>query len=810
MRTVNSTNEVKFLSERGISKLNSGLLPEARMYLMDAFELDGKNPSINKAIEKLKRMEHRKNTEKQGTKAPKDAVLSTSSEGVATPITRDTSASSNVKKYGTDGSGPREGNKFTAEVALAKIQETSAIDDNVTSSRRKLKMQNIVVGDDSDAVSEVTNTVGKKEQVAVGVAKENENKMMVLHSNFPSVASETLRILRKEGGMVMVEIESSIFLIAAPTHASCDKIEEIKNGSGVEVSTDFSFAIGHVNTLYKILHENALPSSIKEEPRNLVMFHPSHLNVGLMEDIKFSNKIVRDSNINCLITRDGSPLREFFKKIESGLDGYNDPDLIGGKHYSAPLITNANQSGRTSVKDWNEAKAFGKKHNIPLAVRFKYDENEVSGNLGIFQIRSNAVHSLRRGDLHAEIGDREKVKQLRVGFATHVIDALDLISGKRSIASLYEMFKSIDTNDGFLDRNQFEAFLNKISKDATNAANGLFALLELWGGDSTTKRRKEQTDILFNAIDFQGDGILSFVEFVRFLEDSHERGATPQMRALQEKFVGSFVHQVNIKLGSDHKELDLDPFIRAFNMMDLNHDHSIKKHELQLFFDSKELRDDQEALSDIEIAVLFAFIDTDGSEEVSLIEMYSYLEDCVQMKKEFVERKKLTKESMLEKRGAILFEKNKFEESARTYREAAGYSGSGEDYVPDDIELCIRCLSNAALCHIKLSEWEDAIMICDVVLRFGETPKAMYCRGIAKMNLGRLAESHADLTAASNFDNDNEEVKQGLLTLKQIQALPENKIPTSIAGPARGNYDADNEEDKQRGLLCFCCTRHAP
>eukprot|EP01083_Nonionella_stella_P021725 60185_1 len=164
--------------------------------------------------------------------------------------------------------------------------------------------------------------------------------------------------------------------------------------------------------------------------------------------------------------------------------------------------------------------------------------------------------------------------------------------------------------------------------------------------------------------------------------------------------------------------------------MDLNHDHSIKKYELRLFFDSKELRDDQ-ALSDIEIAVLFAFIDADGSEEVSLIEMYSYLEDCVQMKKEFAERKKLTKESMLEKRGLILFEKNKFEESAQIYREAAGYSRTGEDsdYVPDDIDLCIRCLSNAALCHIKLSEWEDAIMICDVVLRFGETPRAMYCRG---------------------------------------------------------------------------------
>ncbi len=168
MQTVNSTNEVKFLSERGISKLNSGLLPEARMYLMDAFELDGNNPNINEAIEKLERMEHRKNVEK-------------SSEGVATPITRDTSASSNAKKYGMDGSGPREGNG-----ALAKIQETSAIDDNVTSSRRKMKMQNIVVGDNSDAVSEVTNTVGKKEKGAVGVTKKSKNKMMVLHSNFPS------------------------------------------------------------------------------------------------------------------------------------------------------------------------------------------------------------------------------------------------------------------------------------------------------------------------------------------------------------------------------------------------------------------------------------------------------------------------------------------------------------------------------------------------------------------------------------------------------------------------------------------------
>lgn len=179
MQTVNSTNEVTFLYKRGISKLDAGILPEARMYLMDAFELDSKNPNVNKAIEKLKTMEHRKNTKKQISKAPKGAGLSASNEEVTTPTTRgtskDRSASTNVKKYGAK-----------ADVALAKIQETGANSDNDTNSKRKLKMQNIVIGDNSDAVSEVTNTVGKKEEMAAAVTKKNENKMMVLHSNFPS------------------------------------------------------------------------------------------------------------------------------------------------------------------------------------------------------------------------------------------------------------------------------------------------------------------------------------------------------------------------------------------------------------------------------------------------------------------------------------------------------------------------------------------------------------------------------------------------------------------------------------------------
>lgn len=146
------------------------------------------------------------------------------------------------------------------------------------------------------------------------------------------------------------------------------------------------------------------------------------------------------------------------------------------------------------------------------------------------------------------------------------------------------------------------------------------------------------------------------------------------------------------------------------------------------------------------------------------------------------------KANKLKTEGTELFKEKRFGEAASTYEEAAGWvfeSEKGEHVPDDDKVLFVSCWSNAAMCHIKTSSWAETVRSCNKVLDVvGEEKniKALYRRGIAKMNIGTLKEAKVDLMAAYEIDNKNKDVRKALKTLKESFAEAKKKEKAAFGG----------------------------
>jgi len=135
---------------------------------------------------------------------------------------------------------------------------------------------------------------------------------------------------------------------------------------------------------------------------------------------------------------------------------------------------------------------------------------------------------------------------------------------------------------------------------------------------------------------------------------------------------------------------------------------------------------------------------------------------------ELTDEERREKATKMKDEGTAAFRKKMFDEAARLYADAAAFVFEDEkgEHVPDDDKpLYTSCLSNAAMCYVKLSQWSEAIDACNTILEIdGESQniKALYRRGLSKINVGSYKDAKSDLMAAYKIDNANKDIRRAL------------------------------------------------
>jgi len=155
---------------------------------------------------------------------------------------------------------------------------------------------------------------------------------------------------------------------------------------------------------------------------------------------------------------------------------------------------------------------------------------------------------------------------------------------------------------------------------------------------------------------------------------------------------------------------------------------------------------------------------------------------------ELTDEERREKATKMKDEGTAAFRKKMFDEAARLYADAAAFVFEDEkgEHVPDDDKpLYTSCLSNAAMCYVKLSQWSEAIDACNTILEIdGESQniKALYRRGLSKINVGSYKDAKSDLMAAYKIDNANKDIRRALSQLKTAAAESKKKEKAAFGG----------------------------
>jgi len=162
---------------------------------------------------------------------------------------------------------------------------------------------------------------------------------------------------------------------------------------------------------------------------------------------------------------------------------------------------------------------------------------------------------------------------------------------------------------------------------------------------------------------------------------------------------------------------------------------------------------------------------------------------------------KIVQANKLKQQGTDSFKLKKYDQAAAKYEEAAGYAFDGEDgaEIPDDDKaLVVSCWSNAAMCYIKLQQYSEAIQASEQVLKVEPNNlKALYRRGLARLNTGYLKDAKLDLMAAYQIDNKNKDIRGAIVKLKK--ALEDSKKREKAA--FGGCFGKAGMYDDKEGIL---------
>ena len=116
---------------------------------------------------------------------------------------------------------------------------------------------------------------------------------------------------------------------------------------------------------------------------------------------------------------------------------------------------------------------------------------------------------------------------------------------------------------------------------------------------------------------------------------------------------------------------------------------------------------------------------------------------------------KLARAAELKEDGTKEFTSGNHAKAAVLYKEAADYvdeDEGGDEPLPDtELDVYVKCMSNAAMCYAKGKNWSEVVACCNKV--FEKAPdeartnvKVLYRRGHAKMQTGDLGAAGPGLS----------------------------------------------------------------
>lgn len=411
---------------------------------------------------------------------------------------------------------------------------------------------------------------------------------------------------------------------------------------------NFGFCVGYLDSFFHIIEQSDFPASMRGSCDHLSNFEQSHVNVVISNDKSFNTIIVRDGTVQGWISAEGSPIREFLKKIEASLIGYNDINMLNGKYYSAVIGTSANRSGEGTITEWAKAKEFGEEKGITLIIRFDRDPRQKLGSFSIYKLRHDTLKTMRKGVMQKERKDDVNVRAYRVGLVQNILSDLNLDNGNMSLQQLYQAFLSVNKN-GYVEKNLFYKFISKIEGETSLMKKKYFLsksnkmkkyfliktnkMKKKYFLSKSNKIKKKDIEILFNAIDFNDDQILSFRDIAQFLDDAYIGETSSPLNDFQETFARSFRNLIRKKSRKIYNEvkpeeemISIDLFIQAFQSFDLVDDMSLSKEELVTILNSEGITMNGNDFSLVDVELLFALINPDEYDSFKLDEIYRYLE----------------------------------------------------------------------------------------------------------------------------------------------------------------------------------------
>lgn len=195
-------------------------------------------------------------------------------------------------------------------------------------------------------------------------------------------------------------------------------------------------------------------------------------------------------------------------------------------------------------------------------------------------------------------------EMMRCLFRKRVMGALKEIGGELSIDGIYEVFKSMDEikSDGALDRSELKLFLENLSY-ASNV--------------ESAEDEHVDSNMIFDAIDTDNSGQISFIEFILYLEEASGNEFSPQIKILQ--------HKARRAVGkvARNDQLTLYGLREVFKKMDEDKSSSLSKEEMRQF-----MNENDEAMSNVELDVLYKFMapDKKGRVVIKLWEFMNFLD----------------------------------------------------------------------------------------------------------------------------------------------------------------------------------------